>query len=189
MTDVRNGAPTREELQVARLQLSRFVRAEAGATAGELGFAWRSSDVAPVGLASLRAEFKACHASGLSFRVLRKSENTVYDCPSTHHAMRFVHATRHVWLSADHSAEAELEVASCHLARAKAEGLESGSLAYALLMADTVGVTLYLARAERFVTNRLAFAIDCVRFDFDTAVRRELDRSCVTGHQARPAES
>ncbi len=170
------------ELWTARLHLSKFIRSEARHTASELGFGWRPTPTAPSDLDALRAEFQACHASGLSLRVLRDfSDVTIYDRPATNWAFRYVHDTRHVWLSADFSTEAELAVASCHLARAKAEGLGPGSLEYALLLADTVGQTLYTARTHRFVVNQLQFALDCIRFDFDTALEREARWSLVQG--------
>jgi len=170
------------ELAVGRRVLSGFVRSEARNAADELGFGWRPAARAPADLEELRTEFRACHASGLPLRVLRGfSDKTVFDSPATNWAMRYVHDTRHVWLSADFTTEAELMVASCQLARAKAEGLTPGSLAYALLLADTVGQTLYVARTGRFVVFQLDFAVDCVRHDFDEAMGREINRTLVAG--------
>lgn len=180
MTD--NGRPSANELMAARLELSRFVVSEAHRTAAELGFGWRPAARAPACLSELQTEFRACHASGLPLRVLRGfSDTTVFDQPTSNWAMRFVHDTRHVWLGADFSTESELAVASCHLSRAKAEGLAPGSLPYALLFADTVGQTLYAARTGRFVVHQLAFALDCVCHDFDSAVSREVVRSRTEG--------
>lgn len=169
-------------LVVARRMLSGFVWSEARRTAGELGFGWRRAERGPANLEELQTEFQACHATGLPLRVLRGfSDNTVFDSPATNWAMRYVHDTRHVWLSADFSTEEEMMVASCHLSRAKSEGLAPGSLAYALLLADTVGQTLYVARTCRFVVFQLEFAVDCVRYDFDEAIGREIDRTLVAG--------
>lgn len=180
MTDMPR--PLAAEVLAARCELSQFVRAEARRAAGELGFGWRPAVRAPSGLAELTAEFRACHASGLPLRVLQgHSTGTVYDGPSTNWAMRFVHDTRHVWLGAGFTTEDELAVASCHLARAKAEGLGPGSLAYGLLLADTVGQTLYVARVQRFVVHQLAFALDCICHALDTAIERERQRSLVEG--------
>ena len=174
--------PTEAQLRMARLRLSVFVRSEALATADELGFGWRASTVTPSGLEGLTEELRSCHVSGLPFRVLRDfSADTIFNSASTNHAMRFWHDTRHVWIGADFSTEAELEVASCHLARARAEGFGPGSLEYALLLADTVGQTLYVARTKRFVVRQRQFAIDCVRFDFDRAIEREVVRALVEG--------
>ncbi len=171
-----------KELRTARLGLSRFIRSEARRTARELGFGWHPASIASNNLDSLRAEFQACHVSGLPLRVLRDfSDVTIYDCPATNWAFRYMHDTRHVWLSADFSAEAELAVASCHLARAEAEGLSPGSLEYELLLADTVGQTLYTARTHHFVINQLQFALDCIRFDFDSAIEREVRLSLIQG--------
>jgi len=181
MTDHFN-RPSPAEIHNAKERLSAFVRSEARTTANELGFGWRPASRGPGDLPELQAEFRACHSSGLPLRVLRGfSEMTVFDGASTNHSMRFVHDTRHVWLSADFTTEAELEVASCHLARAKSEGLVPGSLEFALLQADTVGQTLYMARTKRFVVNQLAFALDCIRLDFDAAVDREVDRRLCLG--------
>jgi hypothetical protein len=174
--------PTATELQAARVELSLFVRQEARRAAQELGFGWRPAPRAPSDLEELQSEFRSCHITGLPLRVLRGfSENTIFDSPATNWAMRFVHDTRHVWLGANFSTEDELAVASCHLARAKAEGLYPGSLAYALLMADTTGQTLYVARVHRFVVHQLNFALDCVRYDLDTAFMHEINRSLVEG--------
>ncbi|KJF16970.1 hypothetical protein [Acidithrix ferrooxidans] len=170
------------ELWTARLRLSKFIRLEAQRTATELGFSWRPASIAPSDLDALRAEFQVCHVSGLPLRVLRDfSEVTIYDRSATNWAFRYMHDTRHVWLSADFSTEAELAVASCHLARAKAEGLSPRSLEYELLLADTVGQTLYMAHTHRFVINQLQFALDCIRFDFDTALEREAGWSLMQG--------
>lgn len=174
--------PPAADVLAARLALSQFVRDEARRTAGELGFGWRPAARAPSGLTELTAEFRACQASGLPLRVLRAySTGTVYDGPSTNWAMRFVHDTRHVWLGAGFTTEDELAVASCHLARAKAEGLGPGSLAYGLLLADTVGQTLYVARTHRFVVHQLTFALDCICHDLDGAIKREHDRNLAEG--------
>jgi hypothetical protein len=174
--------PSRAELRLARLRLSSFVREEASATARELGFSWRAADTTPHGLDGLTDELRSCHRSGLPFRVLSEfSDDTVFDSAPTNHAMRFWHDTRHVWLGADFSTDAELEVASCHLARSKAEGLGPGSLEYGLLLADTFGQTLYVARTRRFVNHQLQFALDCLSFDFDTAVEYEVKRSLIEG--------
>ena len=175
-------SPTASEIQTARINLSLFVHQEARRTAEELGFGWRPAPRAPAGLAELVTEFRACQYSGLPLRVLRDfSDDTVFDGPPTNWAQRYLHDTRHVWLGADFSTEAELLVSSCHLARAKAEGFHPGSLEYAFLLADTTGQTLYLARTHRFVVHQLQFAIDCVRHDLDTAIQKELDRSLVEG--------
>lgn len=178
MTD--NSRPAASGVWAAQLDLSQFVLSEAQRTADELGFGWRPAARAPASLSELQAEFKACLATGLPLRVLRGfSETTVFGRPATNWAMRFVHDTRHVWLGADFSTESELEVASCHLARAKAEGLAPGTLPYGLLLADTVGQTLYVGRTGRFVVHQLTFALDCLVYDFDSAVTREMERSAV----------
>src|ERR1700680_1485520 len=170
------------ELRMARLRLSVFVRHEALATAEELGFGWRATSLTPHGLDGLTAELRSCHATGLPFRVLKEfSDDTIFTSASTNWAMRFWHDTRHVWLGADFSPEAELDVASCPLARAKAEGLEPGSLPYALLFADTVGQTLFVARTHRFVVHQLQFALDYVRDGLDAAIEHEVMRSVAEG--------
>lgn len=109
------------------------------------------------------------------------SDDVIFASPVFNWAMRFWHDTRHVWLGADFSTEAELAVASCHLARAKAFGLGPGSLEYALLQADTVGQTLFVAKMHRFVVHQLQFALDCVRLSLDQAIEREVLRSVVEG--------
>lgn len=170
------------EIDLARLNLSAFVRGEAKRTADELGFGWRPAEITPSGLNGLRAELRACHKIGLPFRVLDDfSDDTVFDNRRTNWAMRFWHDTRHVWVSADFSVEDELEVASCHLARARDEGIGPGTLEYALLLADTVGQTLYADRTHRFVTYQLAFALDCLDLGIDEAIARECGRSLVEG--------
>jgi hypothetical protein len=149
------------ELRFARSRLSLFVQSEAVATANELGFGWRAAAITPSGLDGLTEELRSCHRSGLPFRVLQDfSENTIFNSASTNWAMRFWHDTRHVWLGADFSTEGELQVASCHLARARTQGF---------------------GRTKRFVVQQRQFAIDCVRFDFDTAVEQEIQRSLVEG--------
>jgi len=127
-------------------------------------------------------EFRTCRVSGLPFRVLQEfSGDTIFVSPSVNWAMRFWHDTRHIWLRADFSTEGELAVASCHLARAKAEGFGRGSLEYALLQADTVGQTLYVTRSHRLVTHQLQFALDCALLSLDQAIEREMLRSVVEG--------
>jgi hypothetical protein len=179
---VQSSPITPAELRLARSRLSLFVQSEATATANELGFGWRAAPIAPSGLDGLTEEFRSCYRSGLPFRVLQDfSEDTIFNSASTDWAMRFWHDSRHVWLGADFSTEGELQVASCHLARARAQGFGRGSLEYALLLADTVGQTLYLARTKSFVVQQRPFAIDCVCFDFDTAVEKEIQRSLFEG--------
>lgn len=175
---------TETDYKEARYRLSAFVRREATRTANELGFGWRPATVTPSGLDGLRSEFRSCRQTGLPFRVLREfSDDTIFVGQSTNWAMRFWHDTRHVWLGADFSTEAELQVAECHLRRARDEGFGYGSLEHQMLLADTVGQTLYVARTSRFVTHQLDFVLDFVTFGIDMATRLELKR----GTQA-PAE-
>jgi hypothetical protein len=164
-----------DEVLHAQADLSDFVRSEPAQTAAELGFGWRPAELAPSGLDELTAEFRACHLSGLPIRVYRHaSDDTVYDRPETNWAFRFLHDSRHVWIGADFSIAAELDVASCHLARAKASGIAPGTLAFNLLLADTVGQTLYAAQTQRFVQHQLRFALDCVTGGLDEAIAREI---------------
>jgi hypothetical protein len=175
----------RPEIEMARLNLSAFVRSEASLTADELGFGWRPAEIVPHGLAGLQAELRACHQTGLPFRVLGNfSDDTIFVDRESNWAMRFWHDTRHVWLSTEFTTEDELEVASCHLARAKADGLGPGTLEYALLLADTVGQTLYVKRAHRFVEFQLEFALDVVDCGIEEAIQREISRSSVGGTAA-----
>jgi hypothetical protein len=174
--------PTPNELRSARARLSLFVQGEATTTAEELGFGWRPAQITPQGLDGLTEEFRSCHVTGLPFRVLRDySDDTIFVSAAVNHAMRYWHDTRHLWLGADFSTEAELAVASCHLARAKAVGFGPGSLEYALLQADTVGQTLFVAKTNRFVYHQLSFALDCVRLSLDQAIERELLRNTIEG--------
>lgn len=161
------------EVVLARLKLSAFIRAEAKRTADELGFGWRPADLTPSGPDGLREELQACHKTGLAFRVYRDfSDDTIFDGPATNWAMRFWHDTRHVWLGADFSLDDELEVASCHLARARDEGLGPGTLEYSLLYADTVGQTMFVARTHSFVIPQLDFALDYLQLGMDAAIER-----------------
>jgi hypothetical protein len=174
--------PTPKELKRARARLSLFVLGEATTTAEELGFGWRPAQVNPHGLDGLTEEFRSCHVTGLAFRVLRDySDDTIFVTAAVNHALRYCHDTRHVWLGADFSTEAELAVASCHLARAKAVGLGPGSLEHALLQADTVGQTLFVAKTHRFVIHQLQFALDCARLSLDQAIEREVVRTTIEG--------
>lgn len=173
-----------EELSMmsARINLSQFVLTEARRTANELGFGWRAAVLAPTGLDEATEELRACHVIGSSFRVYAgASDDTIYDCPETNYAYRFWHDTRHVWLGADFSADAELAVASCHLAQAKTEGFGLGTIEYQLLYADTVGQTLFMAQCHRFVENQRQFALDVVDLGMDAAITGELLRSGETG--------
>lgn len=171
--------PDPDELACARRMLSAFVRRQAELAAAELGFSWEPTSHAPSGLTELQAEFHTCHKTGQPLRVLKDfSDKTVFDCPATNWAMRYWHDTRHVWLGADFSTEAELSVASCHLAAAKQAGFGPGSLAYALLLADTVGQTLFVAHTRRFVVHQLEYALECVIWGIGGAIGMEVERCC-----------
>lgn len=168
-----------EELSMmsARINLSQFVLTMVRRTATELGFGWRATALAPSGLEQATEELRACHLIGSPFRVYAgASDDTIYDCPETNYAYRFWHDTRHVWLGADFSADAELEVASCHLAQAKGAGFGLGTIEYQLLYADTVGQTLFMAQSHRFVENQRQFAFDVVERGVDEAIEEELLR-------------
>jgi hypothetical protein len=161
------------EIDLARLRLSTFVRGEARRTANELGFGWRPATITPSGPEGLRTELQTCHKTGLPFRVLRDfSHDTIFDGPATNWAMRFWHDTRHVWLGADFGLDDEMLVASCHLARAREEGLGPGTLEYSLLFADTVGQTIYVDRTHSFVIRQLDFALDYLHMGLDAAIER-----------------
>jgi hypothetical protein len=171
-----------EEVELARTRLSAFVRSEAERTANELGFEWRPADLAPMGLEMLTTELRSSHLSGLPFRVYGGfSDDTVYDTKETNLAFRFWHDTRHVWLGADFTPDAELEVASCHLAQAKAAGFERRSIEFQLLYADTAGQTLFTSQAHRFVVHQRQFALDYVRGGLDFAIEHELRATLIAG--------
>ena len=171
---------TRSSLDVsmARMRVSEFVRVEARTASDELGFGWRPAEITPQGLDEMKAELQSSHRTGLPFRVLGAfSDSTIFDSPETNLAMRFWHDIRHVWLGADYSVDDELEVASCHLARAKAAGFGLGSTEYRLLYADTVAQTLFTAQFHCFVVDQRRFAMDYAEHGFDAAIEREVIRS------------
>ncbi len=162
------------EVDLARLNLAKFVRHEALLATVELGFGWRASTSAPSTLADLTREFRACTISGLPLRVSSLyCDDTIYFNPEDNQAFRFLHDSRHVFLQCGFDLDGELLTASCHLARLRHEGFGPESIEFRLLYADTVGQALFAAEYQSFPTNQLRFALRCVATPLSDAISDE----------------
>lgn len=162
------------EIRLARLNLTKWIRSLATETASELGVTWRGSPCSPLSLRGIVDEFRAAIVTGLPVRVSdRYCERTIYVRPEDNIAFRFVHDSRHFFLGAGFTTEAELLVASCHLARLQADGFGPDSIEHRLLYADTVGQTLFLAETGSFVSNQVRFALRCLEGSVQQAIAAE----------------
>ena len=162
------------EIQLARINLTKWINDLAEETADELGVTWRGSPCAPSSLAEVVEEFRAGMLTGLPVRISNRfSDNTIYVGPEDNGAFRFVHDSRHYFLRAGFEPESELLVASCHLARLQRAGYSPDSIEYRLLYADTVGQVLFLAETGQFVDNQLRYALRCLTNVLQDAISAE----------------
>lgn len=162
------------QIQLARINLTEWINYSAGETADELGVTWRGSPCAPSSLLEVIEEFRAGTLTGLPVRIFNRfCDNTIYVTPEDNVAYRFVHDSRHVFLQAGFDTEAELLVASCHLARLAHCGYGPETIEYRLLYADTVGQVLFTAKHRSFVANQLRFALRCLDRDVHQAIAEE----------------
>lgn len=155
--------------------LGDWVTSVAEETSAEYGFRWRPSVMAPANLGDLRREVRACQISGLPLRVSSQhSDRTIYQTPLINMAFRFVHDTRHVHLDAEFDTDGELLVASCHLARLKHDGFDNGTIESRLMLADTVGQTVFAARTGGFPVDQRRFVLRCLTTDLNSAIDDEI---------------
>lgn len=164
------------EIQLARINLTNWVNDLADETARELGVTWRGSYCAPITLDGIVEEFRAAMLTGLPVRISnRHCDHTIYVRPEDNVAFRFVHDSRHYFLRAGFSTEAELLVVSCHLARLQAAGFGPDTIEHRLLYADTVGQVLFLAETGEFVADQVRFAQRCLEGSVQDAIAAEAD--------------
>lgn len=162
------------ELQLARINLTRWINDLADETAAELGVKWRGSSCAPSTLAGVVDEFRTGMLSGLPVRISNRfCDKTIYLSPRDNVSFRFVHDSRHYFLRAGFDTEPELLVVSCHLARLQRAGYSPDSIEHRMLYADTVGQTLFLAETGQFVENQMRFALRCLSRPLQEAIASE----------------
>lgn len=162
---------------LARVEVAKFVRRTAKATAAEIGFGWVATPDAPSTYQQLRGAFAASMATGGPLPVSSlHNDSSVFLKPEDNIAFRFWHDVSHVRLGLSFSLPDELELATWHLAQAEQAGFDRGSLAYRLLEADHVGQVLMQAIGGRFPFDQEAFVLTYARHGVGLGLLAELRR-------------
>lgn len=164
--------PGERRILSAMAYLSAFVQERAEITAEGVGFGWRTAPDAPDNYEDLVVEFNECLVSGRDLRV-----NAINNSPSifmtaeANAAMRFWHDISHVEFHQDFSFKSEMLLANYHLASLVVAGQPTGSLAWQLLRADTVGQNyVYFLTNGGFVSDQVDFAYKALRHGLPFAV-------------------
>ncbi|WP_344069717.1 hypothetical protein [Nostocoides vanveenii] len=165
------------QTMLARVEVAKFVRRTAKATAADVGFGWIAIPDAPSTYQQLRGAYAASQATGQPLPISSlNNEDSVFLKPEDNIAFRFWHDVSHVRLGLSFALADELELATWHLAQAELAGFAPGSLGYRLLEADHVGQVLMQALGGRFPFNQEAFVLTYARHGVGLGLLAELRR-------------
>lgn len=166
------------EVTEARRLLCRFVWHQARLRSVEVGFGWRAVPDAPGTPEQLLAAFAHSARTKEAFPVSSLfSDSTIYDRPETNYAFRFWHDGLHVELGLGFDLVSEALLGVAHLDVLRACGHDEQSIAFQLLMADTIGQARCIAEMGAFPVDQLRFALDCLRLGVDGGIEREAERT------------
>lgn len=165
------------QTMLARVEVAKFVRRTAKATAAEVGFGWVAVSDAPSTYQQLRGAYAASQATGQPLPISSlNNDSSVFIKAEDNIAFRFWHDVSHVRLGLSFALADELELATWHLAQAERAGFAPGSLCYRLLEADHVGQVLMQALSGRFPFNQEAFVLTYARHGVGLGLLAELRR-------------
>ena len=133
-------------------ELTSLIHFEA-LSAMSMGLSYKPTDKAPESFAELKKQ--VAHSGGIIPIADYGCDHTIYPDPETNLKFRFWHDSIHLAIDKGFSYREELDVASCHLAVARAAGLSP--LALSILEADTLGQTEYYKKYHEFVHDQDAF--------------------------------
>lgn len=165
------------QTMLARVEVAKFVRRTAKATAAEVGFGWAAVPDAPSTYQQLRGAYAASLTTGQPLPISSlNNDNSVFLKPEDNIAFRFWHDVSHVRLGLSFTLADELELATWHLAQAERAGFVPGSRGYRLLEADHVGQVLMQALGGRFPFNQEAFVLTYAQHGVGLGLLAELRR-------------
>jgi hypothetical protein len=164
--------PGERRILAAMATLSAFVQERAELTAEGAGFGWRTAPDAPDNYEALVVEFNECLVSGRDLRVNATNNSpSIFMTSEANAAMRFWHDVSHVEFQQDFGFKAEMLLAHYHLASLVVAGQPTGSLAWQLLRADTIGQNyVYFLTGGGFVADQVDFAYKALRHGLPFAV-------------------
>jgi hypothetical protein len=147
-----------QDLTIARLRLSKFVREQALKITRINRINFEESEQAPESYVDVCNEFNQAKLLNKTVRVYKgASENTKYDTPATNWSFRFWHDYLHYSRQLDFTVQSEKLVGGIQCANVASEfGL--GSLEYKLMHLDTIEQVNHYERTGQFVENQLGFA-------------------------------
>ncbi len=171
--------PRGEEHYVqAKVNLSRFVKAQAVATRLLVGFGWRPVPDAPSQFSALKRAYLASAVTSQPLPVSDEhSTETIYVSSDINYAFRFWHDITHIRIDQGFDWSGELAVGMAHLAVLTAAGWGEGTPEYELLRADTLGQVLCSEATGEFPVDQPCFARRAITTSLGQAVRAELDQA------------
>jgi hypothetical protein len=161
----------------ARINLARFVHAQAEQIAEEEDFGYVGVADAPSTYQQLRAAFQRSKKTGEPLPVSNLfCDSTIYPEPRDNLAFRFWHDVSHCRQGLSFSLEDEWELTLWHLAQLEAAGLGPATREYELLRLDLLGQVILLGVAGRFPFDQGSFTRACVELGLDAGILHELRR-------------
>lgn len=150
------------DMLTARLRLSQFIRDKVARMVESSGIPFVATPNAPSTYRELRAAYGKSRLLGVALPVSNEfSGLTIYDRPDTNWACRYWHDWTHCIFGADFSLGSEL-----HVGRVQSDEVSDhfgkGSLEHLLMLADTVGQSLYESAHGKFPDNQRQFCYDWV---------------------------
>lgn len=165
------------QTMLARVEVAKFVRRTAKATAAQVGFGWVDVPDAPSTYQQLRGAYAASLTTGQPLPISSlNNDSSVFLKSEDNIAFRFWHDVSHVRLGLSFSLADEMELATWHLAQAERAGFGPNSLGYRLLEADHVGQVLMQALGGRFPFDQEAFVLTYAQHGVGLGLLAELRR-------------
>jgi hypothetical protein len=165
---------TSRHLLAPRRNLEGWVLEQARLVQAEHGFGYVPTETAPSTFPGLMMAYETSASTGVPYPVSSEHcDQTIFSCPETNWAMRYVHDLEHANRQLSFSTEDELALGEAHLEALRTAGFDRDSFEYKLLLADTIGQARCVADLGRFPHNQRLFAYDCIDLGVDAAIELE----------------
>ncbi|MGO2482233.1 MULTISPECIES: hypothetical protein [Glutamicibacter] len=141
------------------------------------GFDWQPAPDAPTTYSHLKRCFAASKATGQPLPVSdENSAATVFGTAEANYALRYAHDVLHVTDRLSFNSRDEYVLACQFMDRAQDWGIRRGSIAWHLLLSDSVGQALFYAVTKEYVEDQLRFGLDTVNHGLHRALLAEVER-------------
>lgn len=141
------------------------------------GFDWQPAPDAPNTYNHLKRCFAASKATGQPLPVSNdNSAATVFGNPEANYTLRYAHDVLHVTNGLSFNSRDEYVLACQFMDRAEDWGIRRGSIAWHMLLSDSVGQALFYAVTKEYVEDQLRFGLDTVNHGLHRALLAEVER-------------